>query len=330
MLNRFGLTAPLAVSAIFVLLSGVLPRPADAAEAAAVDEATGADTLGTGAPEGEAEEAEGPNKGRISFTVGNDFTNAYFFRGILQEKHGFIWEPSAELSINLYEGDGVLQSLNAGMGLWFSFQSEKTGWSGSGPSNLYETDYYPSVTASWSPGLTTSVTYLVYTSPNGAFATIQEIDLGFVYDDSELLGPFAIGPTATFGFETQNSGFRGTYGGTGGYLELGGAPSADFKLPGEALSDYPVTMTLPLAVGLSLYDYYKTDPGLGVGYHNQTFGFFGIGLNAGVPLAFVPSDFGAWTVNAGITGLFLSETLRDYNDGQGAQPIGVFSVTMAY
>ena len=317
--NRFGrVTERVSVAAVMLLCAGA--TPAGAAEMAPRSYGEQADTLGTPEPEAEV---KGPNRGRVSFTVNNDFTTAYFFRGILQERNGFISEPSAEMSINLFKGDGPLTSVDVGMGIWFSFHSNKTGASGSGPSNLYETDYYPSLSLGWSPGLTTSLTYLVYTSPNGAFSTVQQLDLGLAYDDSELLGSFAFGPTATFSFELDNTSFGDK---EGGYMEFAGAPGVDLSLPGDDEAKYPVTLSFPLAVGLSLYDYYESvEP-----THNQTFGFFSFGANAGVPLAFIPQDFGAWHVSAGINVLVLSQTLKQVNDGDNPWPIGTLSIGMEY
>ena len=43
------------------------------------------------------------NTGKISFSAGIDFTNAYFFRGLKQENEGFISQPYAELSASLFD-----------------------------------------------------------------------------------------------------------------------------------------------------------------------------------------------------------------------------------
>ena len=48
---------------------------------------------------------EGPNLGRISIAAGIDWSSAYFFRGILQERHGFILWPYATLTFKLWEND---------------------------------------------------------------------------------------------------------------------------------------------------------------------------------------------------------------------------------
>jgi len=117
------------------------------------------------APASAAEEEEGPNRGRVSFSLGSDITNAYFFRGILNERDGFIWQPYADLGFNLYKGDGAVSSVDLGFGIWFSFQTEKTLASGDGPSNLYEVDYFPSISVSFANGLSTSLAYTLYTGP---------------------------------------------------------------------------------------------------------------------------------------------------------------------
>ena len=74
-----------------------------------------------------------------------------------------------------------------------------------------------------------------------------------------------------------------------------------------------------------MYDYYETADD-----NDQTFGFFSFGANASVPLAFIPEDFGAWSVNVGINVLVLSDTLKDVNNGDSPYPVGTFSLVMAY
>src|SRR5262245_33911714 len=100
--------------------------------------AVGAALVMAAAPAG----AESPNKGRLSLSVGSDFTTAYFFRGILQERDGFIWQPYGELGFNLFTADEgssePVKSFSLFAGSWNSIHSEKTLASGSGPGNWYE------------------------------------------------------------------------------------------------------------------------------------------------------------------------------------------------
>lgn len=316
--NRLGWATRLAVLGALLCAAGTALA---ADEVAPPVDLRGADTLGTPDP-AEEEGESGPNHGRVSFSLTNDFTTAYFFRGILQERNGFIWQPAAEIAFDLWNGDedGILQDVSLGVGIWNSFQTAKTGATG-GPTNLYETDYYPFLSLGWAGGLETSVTYNVYTSPNGAFVTTQEVALGLGFDDSEWLGAWALSPTATFAFETDNTSFGD---GEDGYAEFGIEPGLDLSLPFDDAGDYPVTTSFPLAVGISLYDYYND------GVDNDTFGFFSFGLAASIPLACIPEDFGAWSVGAGINVLVLNDTLKAINSDDNPYPVGTISIGMEY
>ena len=237
----------------------------------------------------------------------SDFTTAYFFRGILQERNGFIWQPSAEVGINLWEGDedSVFTSVDFGVGVWNSFHSNKTLGDGSGPSNLYETDIYPSLSVSFPNDLELSMIYYVYTSPNGAFDTVQNFDFGLAYDDSSLWGDsdFSAGPSVTVSFELDNTNFGDR---RGSWLGLNAAPS----VVAFEEAEYPLTLALPLALGLSISEYYEVE-----GEGDETFGFFSFGFSGSLPLAFIPQDYGAWSVNAGVNVLVLGENLEEANLG---------------
>ena len=81
-----------------------------------------------------AEEAKGPNRGNVSVRTGVEFPTHYFFRGILQEDHGFIAQPFLEATVKAYEGSAPLNSVSVTGGIWNSFHSGPTG--ADGPTNL--------------------------------------------------------------------------------------------------------------------------------------------------------------------------------------------------
>ena len=58
-----------------------------------------------GAAAAEEEEADAGPLSRFSRSAGVDFTNAYIFRGIVQEDEGFIGQPWAELDYNVYSSE---------------------------------------------------------------------------------------------------------------------------------------------------------------------------------------------------------------------------------
>lgn len=268
-------------------------------------------------------EDDAPNKGRVSLTVGNDVTTAYMFRGILQERHGVIWQPSVGLGLNLFSDDeGPISSIDAGFGVWASYQSEETGSSGNGPDPLYEMDFYPSLSVAFANGFKTGLTYYFYTSPNGAFNTVGELSWTMGFDDTGLICDyFSLQPAAEFAFEMDNTSLGN---GKGIFSGVSLSPNTTLR----ADTKYPVTFTMPLKVGLSADQYYY-DPSDGLN-DNETFGFFLFGLNGSVPLGIIPAEFGTWTVGLGINVYVLGNNLKDLNENDSPFPVGTFSLGMSY
>lgn len=268
---------------------------------------------------------ESPNQGRISLSAGLDVPTAYFFRGILQERDGGILQPYAELSIDLWENEAG-QSLSLVGGIWNSVHTNKTGASSS-PSNWYESDLYAGLSLGLADFLSTDLTYIAYTSPNGAFSTVQELDLGVAIDDSAWLPEhFSTSPYMTWAFEIDRAAL-GASDKEGIYLELGAEPSYEFG----SETEYPVTLSVPLALGLSVANYFDVvDPVTGKEVSDDTFGFFDAGVALSVPLAFVDPKLGSWSVSAAFHGLSLSGDLADVNRGDGFFPWGTLGIAMEY
>ncbi len=258
------------------------------------------------------------NAGRVNLSAGIDFTNAYFFRGILQERNGFIWQPYAELDFNLHEGSDPFTNWELAVGIWNSVQSEQTGAQPNHPAQWFELDGYVGLATNIYGELDTSLTYIAYSYPNGAFNTVQELDLALQFDDSEFLGAFSVQPSATFAFELDGS--NGLSGREGVYVELDAEPSYTFMQD----SDYPVTLSAPLSLGLNISEYYD------LAGNSETFGFLSFGVGVGVPLGFVPDNYGEWGVALGVSGYYLNDNLALVNQGDELYPVGTFSVTLDY
>ncbi|MCI0483280.1 MAG: hypothetical protein L0Y78_01725 [candidate division NC10 bacterium] len=267
-----------------------------------------------------AEEEKGPNKGNVSVGVGVEFPTAYFFRGILQEDDGFIAQPFLETNIKVYEGDAPLNSVSAKLGIWNSFQSESPGVP-SDPTSWYEADLYGGLTFGLFDNFQLGVIYTAYISPNNSFGTVQEIAFKIGYDDSKLLGPFALSPSILIAVELDGQADAGLTPDEGVYLQLGIQPG--FKLFEDA--KYPVSVTFPMTLGLGFDDYYEFNTG-----NNSTFGYFDLGLIASVPLAFIPAAYGTWEVHAGVHFFFLGDNLETVNGGDSFQAVGTFGLSMVY
>jgi hypothetical protein len=259
----------------------------------------------------------GPNTSRISLVLGNDFTTAYFFRGILQERNGLISQPYLEVGAKLYESeDGPISSFTLFGGTWASIHSEQTLADGNGPSSLYEQDWYAGIKFSTGP-LETKAAYYALTYPNGAFSTTQELDLTFSLNDSEWMGKFALYPSAMFAFETDLTAFgpnRGTL------LQLGIRPT----MPLIEHETYPVSLAFPVNLGLGLDDYYETSSS-----DDDLFGFLQGGFVVSVPLGFVPEKYGAWSVGAGASIYTFGSNMEAANLDDDPWVVGTWSISMA-
>jgi hypothetical protein len=304
------------LAAIF-LAASLLLVPVAGVRAHDVDSGDEGNKNGADAKAAETEEDSGPNKGRISLLVQNDFTNAYIFRGIMQERNGFIWEPWAEISMKLYEAEeGAIRGVSLGVGVWNSFQTRQTLATHS-PANLYETDWYPMLGVDFSHGFSLLTTYYLYTSPNGGFDTVQEVDLKLGWDDSEVLGRAALNPTVTFALETDRTSF-GDKRGTAAIVGI--APTLY-----QGDENMPVSLSVPIETGLSIDNYYE-EPGRS----NDTFGYLSWGLVASVPLGFVPKDYGSWSASIGGKGYYFSNALARVNSNDHLYPQVVGSLTVEY
>jgi hypothetical protein len=254
---------------------------------------------------------------RISGSVQWDSTNAYFFRGILQERHGYIAQPWGELYYSLFQSEeGFIRDVSIGGGVWASFHTEDTNFTHA-PHSLYETDWYPVVSVEFAHNLTLTGIYYFYTSPNGAFTTAQEFNLKLAWDDSETFGRFALQPWINLAIETNNTAF-GDHEGQG--LQMGIAPTLYTFFENET---YPVTLSAPFELGLAINNYYEEEDG-----SEDTFGYFSFGLSASVPLAFMP--VGEWTFTLTTKGMYLSPTLGEANLDRRLQPLVVASIGLAF
>jgi hypothetical protein len=238
----------------------------------------------------------------ITGDFGVTFVSEYLSRGIvqLQQNKGVIAQPYLDLYIKLYSGDANswgINSVSAQLSFWSDIgENTATASKTSTLPNWEEFDWDPGLSVTFAQKFTLLVQYFEFDSPAGAFDTARSIDANLTYDDSALLGPFSLHPHFTVLWELGAPGFAGLKA-HGWYYELGIAPSYTF-LP---KSTYPITAALPVTVGLG------DDHGF---YQGNTFGYVAVGPSLSVPLAFIPSGFGSWTLTAAYTYYYLGSTVQ--------------------
>ncbi len=257
-------------------------------------------------------------KSPFSVQLNLDYTTAYYYHGIIQEDGGLILQPAAKLTINLYNQDDL--KLDGFLGTWNSFHSART----ASQTNDDFTDYWYESDLLGGIAITLgewslSTQYALYTSPSGAYETVQELDFTLAFDDSKPLGKFALHPYATLALETSADSSDGANSDRGTYLELGIGPGFSFET-----CKTPVTITFPVAVGLSLHDYYQNAAG-----EDDTFGFAQVGAKASVPLPF-GERYGAWILTAGVSALFLGDHTAEYHNDRETQLIGTVGLQLSF
>jgi hypothetical protein len=236
------------------------------------------------APEGKTTKnvVQEVQKSCITGDLGVSLTNEYIARGLV------IAQPYLDLYFKLYEGEGFLNSIRFALPLWASIHDINKPSVRSTTKDWYEFDIDPGLIFTLAKNWTVSISDYILSSPGDYFNTTNNLVLGLKYDDSDLLGAFALHPHFNFWQELDNHSGRGAHGSTlGQYYELGIAPSYTL----EKDSTYPVTLTLPMTLGLGSN-----------GYYGQGFGYFSIGGTASIPLPFIPTCYGSWTTS--LSGLY--------------------------
>lgn len=265
----------------------------------------------------------GTNEGRISLDVGVDVATDYYFRGIIQETEDSIVQPYAEIGLHLYEGGkgAGLNSIRGTLGIWNSFHGGPSGADGAttDPKFWYESDLYAGLALGFADVFELGVSYIYYTSPNGSFSDVGEIDISLSIDDSALLGPFALSPSLTLAFEVDGQADGGNDEGI--YLELGIEPGVSL-LENAQVS---VGISVPLTLGLSLSDYYEDANG-----SDDGFGYFDAGVAVNVGLGRIPKSFGALSLTVDGHFLFLGDNLEAANNGDAFKAMGVVGVSLSY
>jgi hypothetical protein len=244
-----------------------------------------------------------------------DLTNAYFFRGILNERDGIIVQPWGELYVNTYASDdGLIRDVTLGFGAWASIHSEETLASES-PTSVYELDLYPLVSVGLAGGLTLTTTYYFYESPNGAWSpNVEELNFKLEWDDSEVLG-FPLAPWVNVAVETDGTSF-GAKSGTG--IQFGVEPTV-FETEGG------FSVSVPVEIGLAVDNYYERPSG-----KEDTFGYLSFGLGASMPLSFMPESAGTWTLSGSVKAFYFGDTLAAANEGDDWYPVAMGSIGVEF
>lgn len=253
---------------------------------------------------------------------GIDFTNQYFFRGILQENQGVIAQPWWQLGYGLYEErDGSLRKLDLTFGQWNSLHDGPTGTQG-GNAMWYRSDFHIGLDGTIGERLGVGVAYAAYHSPNGRFGTVEELIFTAKYDDrAQLVESLASGlqPRVELAIELDGQSDAGSH--VGAYLGLGIEPSFVIGKLGES----DMKLSVPTTLGLSLADYFEDNAG-----NDDFFGYLEVGAVLSTALTFLPARMGPWDGHVGLHWLLLGDNNEDRNVGDTTELVFSFGMSTRF
>lgn len=261
-------------------------------------------TIGTGwfASSAVAQDAvaRGLTAPRISGYAELVVADKYIYQGFVLETRGPVVQPYIELLGEFYTGDGFLTTASLKLSIFNSIHFHNSGRSNiADPMRTwYEFEIKPGFEFVLAKQLTFTALYRRFESPNGFTGYANGLEFSLAFDDSELLGKFALNPHVTW-IAPLSTDYEG--GEEGHYFEFGIEPSYEF---GEG-SRYPITVELPVIIAGGDEHYYS----------GRSFGFASAGLTVRVPLAFLPPSVGKWSLAANATFYRLGRTAAELTNG---------------
>ena len=227
--------------------------------------------------------AVSPISGFFNVTVASN----YLPRGITVINHGVVIQPDLGVSLSLYQSDGFINNFAFTLETWNNIATDTEKAKRTGIIKWWEEfDAIPGFSVKFAQRFTLYATYDYYASPAGRYNYGNHLNNYVVFDDSNLLiKNFALLPRFTFLYELQgqvSTGLRDH----GWYF----SPSLEPSYTVFSNTSYPLTVSVPMAVGLGHRFYAGTN-----------YGYFNIGPKLAAPLSFLPASFGKWNASVGYT-----------------------------
>ena len=250
-----------------------------------------------------------PEETHVHFLFDVTFASAYNTpRGMMVRDKGITVQPLFLMFIDLYKGNGFINSVKAVGGCWNDLGTEGVSRNppyGSNPkTNWTEIDPIGGLSINFAKNFTLDITYIGFAEQILNIGMVHNLETKLSFNDSELLGAFALHPYFLYWQELENKTTdadvpRSVFGpsprsgkhpqpGSSHYFELGIAPSYTFKDLGNLKVEAPCRITFPDSRFYG--EYYKS---------SSVVGLIETGLKATLPLPNFPKGYGHWSTYAG-------------------------------
>lgn len=270
-----------------------------------------------------SEDAESANF--ISLHAGLHFTTQYFARGLLQENKGVIAQPWIELRMHLYQTNGPISDVFLFAKSWNSFHSGPSGTGSNlsnSPSAWYETQLTAGLGVQAFRVLTVSGGYNIQISPNDRFNTVEELFVRGDLQDKRLWGLTGeVGPVSwefdgirLYGlFAWETDGQRDNGDNRGVYSEVGIKPGITL----HPCDNFTASLSVPVSVGFNVFEYHEVQ-----NKGDAPFAFFTLGFEGEVPLKWIPSRYGEWSLYGAVTWYNLGQNVSKFNNRNNDELVG--------
>lgn len=231
---------------------------------------------------------------RLHALVNLEVTDKYLTpRGMIVQDEGVTIQTLFLALLNVYDGkpDAFLNNVTLVGGFWNDYATESIPESvapGSSETHFIEIDPIFGVSFAFAKNFKLDVTYTAFCMQILDIGTSEHLETKLSYNDTDLLGAFALHPYISFWKELDNKataaanfGVPSSY-----YFEVGISPGV--KL-GDLKLEAPMRALLPAA------DFYGETFA-----KSSTVGLWEVGLKASAPLKFMPKGYGFWDAHLGV------------------------------
>ncbi|HEY0790997.1 MAG TPA: hypothetical protein VGD78_08020 [Chthoniobacterales bacterium] len=239
--------------------------------------------------------------------------NYHYSHGINNGDNGPYFQTDLNLFATLYRGNGFINQVKFNVFTWYQVTSQNEVPASHDFRRWNEFDANASIDVTFAKNFTFTVQSLNFFSPNNAFHEIHEVELALSYDDSWLLGPFALHPAVNYQKDFIGNGAIKPY---GNLFELLAFPSVQAVKGGPL----PVKLTFPLALGLGDNRFFG----------GNTFGYVASTVQADIGLGFIPKRFGSWTSTSTMTYYETNDAVAARNNGKNHQLVFTTGLNVSF
>lgn len=263
-----------------------------------------------------AQQSASADAGAVDVAASIDFVNQYVFRGVRQNSDGMAMWPAIRAGLTVHSGDGMLKRVRVGGGFLSSLHTGDTGSGGPTGKAWYESRVSGSVGLHFAGDVLLETSYTSFNSPNDMFTSVKEISVKGAIEGRRMFGGVVLDPYALAAFELDADPGEGQLDGgrrAGKYLELGVEPKYAIGR---------LTLSTPVAVGLSMGDYYE------IAMDDHAFGFTTVAGVVTVPVRRSAAS-GSLNVRGSVQYGVLGTTTKAFNSGDRSFVVGSIGVVLS-